>query len=125
MKAIGRTAWAFADGHIPLLSHGEEPDFVSADKLCILNTGEKDAELEIMIYFAESEPVGPYRLQVCARRVRHVRLNDLIDPQALPLDEPYGAVIHSNVPVLVQVTRRDSGQAENALMTTMAYPIDA
>ena len=125
MKAIGRTIWAFADGHIPLLSHGEEPDFVSADKLCILNASGKEAEVEITVYFAEAEPVGPYRLQVGARRVRHVRMNDLIDPQALPLDEPYGAVIQASVPVLVQVTRRDSGQAENALMTTMAFPVDA
>jgi hypothetical protein len=125
MKAIGHKTWAFADGHIPLLSHGEEPDFVSADKLCVLNTGAKDAEVEITIYFADAEPVGPFRLQVCSQRVRHVRMNDLIDPQALPLDEPYAAVIHSSVPVLVQITRRDSGQAENAIMTTMAFPADA
>jgi hypothetical protein len=123
MKGIGCKTWAIADGHMPLRSHGAEPEFTSVDKLCILNTSEKDADLEITIYHSDSEPIGPYPLQVAARRVRHVRFNDLINPQAIPLDRPYAAVIRSSVPVLVQVTRRDTSQAENAIATTLAFPV--
>jgi hypothetical protein len=36
----------------------------------------------------------------------------------------YSSVIESDVPVVAQHTRLDSRQAENALMTTMAFPAD-
>jgi hypothetical protein len=124
MKSVGRKTWAIADGHIPLTSHGAEPEFTSNDKLCVLNTSDQEAELEIMIYHSDRDPIGPYQLKVGARRVRHVRFNDLINPQAIPLDEPYAAVIRSSVPVLVQVSRRDTSHSDNALMTTLAFPVD-
>jgi hypothetical protein len=42
--------------------------------------------------------------------VRNARFNDLIDPEALPLDTPYAAVIEANVPIVVQFGRLDSGR---------------
>jgi hypothetical protein len=123
MKSIGCRIWAIADGHIPLVSHGKEPTFTSHDKLCILNTSGDEAQLELTVYYPESEPDGPYPLQVPPRRVRHIRVNDLINPRAIPLDVPYGLVIVSSVDVIVQFSRRDTSQDENAIMTTMAYPV--
>jgi hypothetical protein len=123
MKALGCQTWAICDGHIPLVSRGKEPTFTSHDKLCILNTSDQEARLELTIYYEDSDPVGPYPLQVAPRRVRHVRINDLIDPRAVPLDVPYGLVITSDVDVVVQFSRRDTSQAENAVLTTMAYPV--
>ena len=123
MKALGCRVWAIGDGHIPLVSHGKEPTFTSQDKLCILNTSGEEARLELTVYYEEAEPDGPYALQVAPRRVRHIRINDLIDPRAIPLDVPYGLVITSNVNVIVQFSRRDTSQGENAIMTTFAYPV--
>ena len=123
MKPLGCRIWAIADGHIPLVSHGEEPTFTSHDKLCILNTGDQEARLEVTIYYQNAEPDGPYPLQIAAQRVRHVRINDLIDPRAVPLDVSYGLVITSNVDVIVQFSRRDTSQSENAIMTTFAHPV--
>ena len=37
---------------------------------------------------------------------------------------PYASVIESDVPIVVQHTRLDSRQAENALMTTIAFAVD-
>lgn len=60
--------------------------------------------------------------QACpARRTRHVRFNDLKDPEPVPLGTDYASVIESDVPIVVQHTRLDSRQAENALLTTIAY----
>jgi hypothetical protein len=123
MTSIGSRIWAIADGHIPLASHGKEPAFTSHEKLSILNTSTDTAQLELTVYYTASEPDGPYRLQVPAQRVRHVRINDLIDPRAIPLDAPYGLVIVSTVEVIVQFSRRDTSQRENAIMTTLAYPV--
>ena len=49
------------------------------------------------------------------------RFNDLRDPQEVPRDTDYASVFESDVPIVVQHTRLDSRQAENALMTTVAY----
>jgi hypothetical protein len=124
MSGIGRTLWALAGGHIPLASSGREPDFTSRDQLSLLNTGEQKAELEITLFHAGRDPVGPYRLQVAPRRLRRVRINDLIDPAAPPLGSDYGMLIRADVPIVVQFTRLDSRQRENGLCGTMAYPAD-
>jgi hypothetical protein len=91
--------------------------------LCVLNTSSQDARVELTIYYQDAAPDGPYPLQVASERVRHVRINDLIDPRAVPLNVPYGLVITSDVDVIVQFSRRDTSQGENALMTTLAYPV--
>jgi hypothetical protein len=94
---------------------------VSHETACVLNVSDEDAHLEITIFYADQEPIGPYKVSVPARRTKHVRFNDLTDPQPIPRDRDYASVIESNVAVVVQHTRLDSRQAENALMTTMAF----
>lgn len=118
---IGKKMWAIAEGYIPSWSHGPEPQFLSHETACILNTADEDAHVEIYIYFTEREPTGPYKITVPARRTQHIRFNDLKDPEAIPVDTDYASVIVSDVPIVVQHTRLDSRQAENALLTTMAY----
>lgn len=120
--AIGRKKWAIPGGHIPFPSTGHEPQFTSHDKVCLLNASYEEAHVEITVFYESRDPVGPYRLAVPARRVRHVRFNDLIDPEALPLDTAYATVIEADVPVVAQFTRLDSRQAENALLGAMAFP---
>jgi hypothetical protein len=51
-----------------------------------------------------------------------VRFNDFIFPVAMPLEAAYGAVIHSDVPVVVQFTRQATQRCPEALLGTLAYP---
>lgn len=95
---------------------------VSHEALCILNVGEQIAHLTVTIFYEDREPSGPYPLEVAPRRTRHFRLNELREPEPIPLDTPFSSTVESDVPVVVQHTRLDSRQAENALMTAMAYP---
>ncbi|MFP8953995.1 sensory rhodopsin transducer [Natrialbaceae archaeon A-arb3/5] len=118
---VGRTEWAFPGGDVPVDSTGPEPEMVSHDKLCVLNTADEMARLEITLSYATGRTAGPYLLSVAPDRVRHVRINDLIDPYAPPLGKAYGLVVESNVPVVVQCTRQDTRQAENATLSTIAY----
>ena len=122
MEAIGRTRWALAEGYIPSLSHGPSPQMISHETLCLLNTSDSEADVRITIYFADREPAGPYRLSVPARRTKHLRINDLSDPAPIPPDTDYASVVESTIPIVVQQTRLDSRQAENALFSTVAYP---
>ena len=118
---IGKKQWVIAEGYIPENSNGPEPEMTSHETACILNTTNLDAHIEITLYFADREPVGPYKIQVPARRTRHIRFNDLVDPEPIPLGTEYSSVFHADVPVVIQHTRLDSRQSENALMTTIAF----
>ena len=121
MESVGSRTWAIAEGYIPEGSTGPEPEMLSHETACILNASDQDAEVEITIYFSDREPAGPYRISVPARRTKHVRFNDLQDPEPVPLGTDYASLIRSNVPVVVQHTRLDSRQAENALLSTIAW----
>ena len=121
-KAIGVREWVIAEGYIPPESHGPQPQMLSHETVCILNASDEDASVEITIYYKDREPVGPYKFTVPARRTRHVRFNDLKDPEPIPRGTDYSSVIRSDVPIVAQHTRLDSRQAENALLSTMAYP---
>lgn len=118
---IGRHLWAIAEGYVPGASTGPEPAMLSHETACLLNPGDTPARVEITLYFTDREPVGPYVVEVGARRTRHVRFNDLTDPEPVPRDTDYASVIRSDQPIVVQHSRLDSRQAENALMTTVAY----
>jgi hypothetical protein len=118
---IGHKRWAIAEGYIPGWSNGPEPQFTSHETACLLNTSDEEANVEITVYFEDREPTGPYRMTVPARRTLHVRFNELTDPEPVPTDADYASVIESDVPIVVQHTRLDSRQAENALLSTIAY----
>lgn len=121
--SVGAKRWAIAEGYIPVESTGPEPEMESHETACILNAGDRDARVEISIYFADREPAGPYRLTVPARRTLHLRFNELKDPEPVPKGTDFASVITASEPVVVQHTRLDSRQAANALLSTMAFPV--
>ena len=120
-QPIGKKRWAIAEGYIPEGSTGPSPEMLSHETACLLNAGDSDAHVTITIFFADRDPAGPYRLTVPARRTSHVRFNDLTDPEPIPLGTDYASLIESDVPIVVQHTRLDSRQAENALLSTIAW----
>lgn len=120
-EPIGKTRWAIAEGYIPPTSTGDSREMTSHETACILNASDRDAQVSIMVYFGDAEPVGPYRVTVPARRTHHVRFNDLSDPKPVPKGTDFASVIESDTPIVVQHTRLDSRQAELALMTTTAF----
>ena len=121
MEALGRMRWAIAEGYIPSESSFADRALTSHETACILNAADRDAHVAITIFFADRDPVGPYRVTVAARRTLHLRFNDLDDPRPVPRDTDYASVIESDVPIVVQHTRLDSRRAEIALLSTVAY----
>ena len=121
MEAIGRKHWAIAEGYIPPTSIGPAPQMTSHETVCILNATAQDAHVRIMIFYHQRGPVGPYEVLVPAQRTTHLRFNDLKNPESIPRDTDFASVIESDVPIVVQHTRLDSRQAENALLSTIAF----
>jgi hypothetical protein len=124
-ESIGRKRWAIAEGYIPGWSNGPGPELTSHEAACLLNATAQDAHVEITIFYTDREPGGPYKVTVPAQRTKHIRFNNLDDPEPIPKATPYSSVIESDVPIVVQHTRLDSRQAENALLTTIAFPGEA
>jgi hypothetical protein len=119
--SIGKKIWAIPEGYIPAESTGPSPEMTSHETCCILNTTANDANVEIIVYFEDKDPVGPFKIHVPARRTKHVRFNELDDPEKIPKDTDFASTITSDVPIVVQHTRLDSRQSANALLSTIAY----
>ena len=122
MEAIGRRRWAIAEGYIPSESSFSERALISHETACILNAADRDAHVRITVFFANREPAGPYHVMVPAHRTLHLRFNDLKEPERIPRDTDYSSVFEADIPIIVQHTRLDSRQAENALLSTIAFP---
>jgi hypothetical protein len=118
---IGHKRWAIGEGYIPETSHGPEPEMTSHESICVLNTSDAEAHVQIWIFYSDREPVGPYKVSIDARRTKHVRFNDLTDPEPIPRGTDYASLIESDVPIVVQHTRLDSRQEANALISTIAF----
>lgn len=118
---VGHKRWAIGEGYIPESSHGPEPEMTSHESICVLNVSGEEAHLQIWVFYADHEPAGPYEISVEARRTKHIRFNDLTNPQPIPRGTDYASLIESDVPIVVQHTRLDSRQEANALVSTIAY----
>lgn len=119
---IGQTRWSIPEGYIPPDDLSKPPELISHEAFCILNGNDVDADIEIVIYFTDREPAGPYRLNVPARRTQHLHFDALTDPEPIPRGVNYASVITASTPIVVQHTRLDSRSGAIALMTTMAWP---
>lgn len=123
-QPMGKKRWAIAEGYIPTYSHGTGPELISHEAACILNVSDIDAHILLTIFFSDREPAGPFKIDISARRTKHLRFNDLKDPEVIPRGVDYSSLIESDVPVVVQHTRLDSRQSETALLSTIAYSED-
>ncbi|WP_211295990.1 sensory rhodopsin transducer [Mycobacterium aquaticum] len=119
---LGAHRWVIGDGFIPPTSTGPEPAMTSHESLCILNANDDVARLELTFYFTDRDPAGPFRLDIAPKRALHQRINDLRDPEPIRPGIDYCVVVTSDQPIVVQHTRVDTRQAENATMSTIAYP---
>ncbi|UJF36004.1 sensory rhodopsin transducer [Paenibacillus hexagrammi] len=120
-KARGEKYWFIPDGYIPEKSSGE---LTSHESVCVLNTSSDEALLRFTIFFEDREPMEDILHVVPARRTRHIRTSSLMkDGAPIPIGVPYAIEVQSDIPIIVQYSRLDSTQAENTLMSTMAFAV--
>jgi len=122
-RTIGHRCWAIPEGYIPPASTGRGRALESHETVCILNAGRRAARVSITVFFADRAPAGPYRIVVPARRTRHLRFNDLREPEPIPKGRDFASLVVSTVPIVVQHTRLDSRQPALALLSTIAFPV--
>ena len=119
MNENGALRWYIPDGYIPSKSQGE---LISHEAICILNTSKVDADLKIIIYFEDKDPLSGIKEVIPKLRTKHIKTDLLqIDGEFIPKGVPYALEIISNTPITVQYSRLDATQPANALMTAIAY----
>lgn len=122
---FGSRRWAIPEGYIP--GQSVDPNshaLMSHEAACLLNPTNEDGKVEITVFFENRDPVGPYKIDLPARRTKHLRFNDLHDPETIPRDTSYASLIESSVPIVVQHTRLDSRNPSIALLSTIAFALD-
>jgi hypothetical protein len=112
---IGYRRWAIAQGY-----HTARGDEVAS----ILNASDDDAHVELIVYYADREPAGPYVVKIPARRALQIHMGDLSDPETIAPDTDYSVVIDSDVPVVVQHSRIELGVPDRSMLSTIAYAGD-
>lgn len=120
-QAKGEKNWFIPDGFIPPDSTGA---LTSHESVCVLNCSSEEALIHFTIYFEDRDPMENILVVVPGRRTKHIRTSSLMKEGApIPIGVPYAIEVQSNIPIIVQYSRLDSTQAENTLMSTMAFPI--
>lgn len=115
-KNPGKTDWYFPDTYLP-----DTSDNTSHEAICVLNTGEHKAQIQLKLFFETQEPMEGFYVVCEAQRTIHIRLDKLSNSSGLsiPQCQAYSVWLHSDQPVLCQYTRVDANLPLHALMTTM------
>ena len=120
----GRHTWLFPDGDLPPPGDPGLP-LEGHESLIVLNTGDEDAEIEMDVYFSDSEPEEGIKLRAPARRVTCFRMDKPVGDRQFQV--PFGQYalrLRSNVPIVAQMGRADVRQVNLAYYTTMGWSGD-
>jgi len=119
LSTDGTTRWIIPDGYLP--SGGQGLD--SHEAICVLNTGDLPAQIIVRAYFSDRPPAQGQPVTIPAARDIHLRLDrpDELGGLAIPSETPYGLLVTSDRPVVVQHSRMDTRLGGMALFTTMGF----
>lgn len=128
-KALGKKCWVVPDGFIPRVTEFDKDNrsgYISHECVCLLNTGSNDAALELTVYFEGREPAVVSGIILGARRCLHLRMDELKKDGAAVIERgvPYALVVTADTPIVVQMSRLDTTQANTAFLSTMAFPVE-
>lgn len=104
---IGKKTWVFADGDLP--PHPAGVDGPKAhEAMMVVNSGERDAHLNITLLFEDGEPKEGLKQVVPAKRVHCFRMDLPIwgDDFVIPFGQ-YAVILESDVPVVCLYGRLD------------------
>jgi len=117
-KEYGKTVWFFPDGELPPSGEGK---MKGHESIVILNPNSQDANISIILYFVDKEPIENIHVTVKSKRVRCLRTNNQDDMCGVivPLETQYAIKLFSDTPIIAQYGRLDNRQTNMAFYTTM------
>ena len=127
MNDIGKKIWIFPDAFLPAKGHPyktlKNGDQFGHESLCMLNSSNKDALLNISFYYENKEPLENYEHTLKAKRSLHLRLDNitLLNNQKLLREVPYSIILKSNIKIVAQLSRLDTTSDHNSFMTSLGW----
>ena len=94
MKEYGKKTWLIADCFYPAVSTVAK----SHEAICVLNTGLKEAQITLTLYF-EDAPKRVFRAVCPGERTHHIRMDKLVDEngEGVPSEKPYAVLVESTM----------------------------
>ncbi len=125
----GHRMWIIPDGYMPTTPEGNigPLGFVSHESVCLLNDGTETAHCRLDIYFEDRDPIREIAFEVGGERSLHLRLDKLAAADGSPLiprDVAYSLRVTGDRNVVVQHSRLDVTQPNEALFTCIAWPTE-
>jgi len=117
----GRNVWLFPDGELPEVD--KDSPYEAHEALIILNTSEKKANINLNIYFSDSDPITGIQVGVEARRVKCIRMDkaEQIGGVVIPRHVQYALRLESDVKVAVTFGRLDTSSEKLAYYVATAF----
>lgn len=117
----GKKVWIFPDAELPPVGENVIPGHES---IIITNTGDKDAHVNITLFYVDKEPVKDICITVGAERVRCLRTNEEKDfgKYTAKFEEQYAIMLESDEPIVAQYGRAEPRKV--AFYTTSGYCCD-
>ena len=119
-KGIGKKNWLIPDCELPREGEGVAKGH---EYVIIVNDSNKDAEIDVKVFFTDKEPYENIKWTVKKGRVRCFRMNNLTDMCGfeVPYETQYAMKLSSNCNIVVQYGRLDNTQPNLAFYTTLGY----
>ena len=114
-----KKTWFIPDCYWP--DGGTDAPYVSHESICVLNPGDKAAQLRFTLYFEDRDPLEGFSASCGAKRCHHVRMDRMQSDagMTIPRGVPYAVIMVSSEPVWVQYSRCDTTQQNMAFMTAI------
>jgi len=119
----GARTWYIPDGWLPLKDATKNAGLKGHEAVIILNCSEKDAEILMDIYFEDLEPIEGIKLNVRAKRVKCIRMDNPEEIGGVKINRlsQYSLRFRSNVEVVIQYGRMDITQPNLSYIGAMAF----
>ncbi|MBQ8551705.1 MAG: sensory rhodopsin transducer [Clostridia bacterium] len=119
-KGIGKKLWLIPDCELPKEGEGV---LKGHESVIIVNDSDKDAEIDVTIYFTDKAPYTNIKWTVGAGRVRCFRMNNKTDMCGfeVPYETQYAMKVVSSENIVLQYGRLDNRQVNLAYYTTLGY----
>ena len=116
----GKKRWLLPDGYMGTAVSG---DLVCHEAVCVLNLSDKDAHIDLTLFFEDREPMRGFHAECKRERTNHIRLDKIKNDkgESIPKEKPYAVLVESNTPIVCQHSRMDVSDSNMTLMTTIAY----
>ncbi len=123
-SSFGSKTWFVADGWLPDQSQTDNSGYEGHEAIMILNCQEKDAEIQMDVYFENEPPLEKIHLSVPAKRIRCFRMDHPDEIGGLKIDRrtQYALRFQSDIEVIIQYGRMDVTQSNLAYIGMMGMP---